>query len=209
MDQDQPSSMKPTQQQWICHKCGSSNHARMKTCWQCNTSPIFPAEPRSTVYAIVLYLITFAVTTSIAVLVILVLQWVYSTPIPFSLFSIPVTWAIIAILTHLVVPSFLETRPETKDKLRQIVNVVFFAWLVNFSLFLMVAFIIGGVAALGQTEPGKYYIFENGGKYTEVRYWVYTYSLFHEILVILHLWLVLTSPLALLSRGRWSFGSQD
>ena len=205
MDQDQLSSLKQKHppQNWICRKCGASNHPRLKTCWKCNTSPIFQPEPRPTVSALVLYLITFAVSTSIAVLVILVLHGVYSTPIPISLFSIPITWIITAIFVQLLVPPFLEYRPETKSKLRRIVNFVFYSWFANFFLFLIVALMIGGVAPIGQTEPGKYYLFENWGRYTQVSYWVYSYSLIHEILVLLHFWLVLTS--LGLSFQRWPF----
>ena len=55
---------------------------------------------------------------------------------------------------------------------------VFFAWMVNFAIFGLVAVAIGGDAINGHTTDGHYYL-ANHGRLTEVTKGVYFYSYAH------------------------------
>ncbi len=82
--------------------------------------------------------------------------------------------------------SYLETYAAMTPRER------FLVWLalVNFGLFLIALFALGGEAISGKSQDGLYYLGYRG-TYTEVSRFVFTYSLFHTLS------LFVTHPLAI------------
>jgi hypothetical protein len=63
-----------------------------------------------------------------------------------------------------------------------VVNYTVIAAVINFALFALIAFVIGGDAVNGKREGGRYYLALRS-QYTEVSAWLYWYSFIHVIFV--------------------------
>jgi len=64
---------------------------------------------------------------------------------------------------------------------------------LNFLLFSIISFLVGGDAAAGKVEDGKYYL-SMKGHLTEVSEWVYTYSNYHGLSVTWSFFICLWLP---------------
>ena len=79
-------------------------------------------------------------------------------------------------------------------------KIIFLLALLNFGLFIVNAMFLGGDALNGKVEGGRYFL-SNHGVYTEVNYFVFTYSKLHAIS------LFITHPLAILAAFvHWATG---
>lgn len=78
---------------------------------------------------------------------------------------------------------------KTFHKICEIIGVIA---IINFTLFVIIAIVIGGDAVNGRIEGGHYYL-ANHGQLTEVNYFVFLYSTIH----VYSVWI--THPLAMVA----------
>jgi len=76
--------------------------------------------------------------------------------------------------------------------MKKIYTSIFFAAIINFAVFMIIAVIIGGDALSGKEEGGRYYV-SNHGKLTEVSRPVFMYSFYHTCSIFI------THPLGIIA----------
>ena len=62
---------------------------------------------------------------------------------------------------------------------KTVCRVIYFAWVINFAVFVFVAIVLGGAAASPPAKDGRYYL-DFRGDFTEVSRATYTYSRVHR-----------------------------
>lgn len=118
-----------------------------------------------------------------------------------NLFAAWFTFILVSLLIKLPTELFLQKR-DIKRELIRIAQIVFASCGINFILFIALSFLFGGDALNGKFENGNYFLFFNGGTYTQVSFLVFYINKLHGIAVIFNFLLVFMSPVFIDGRFR-------